>query len=57
MRKGNQSKADVLHCIRDDGSETFSDLKEGMIHHELMHLAVEHILEYSDAFYGLIVKG
>lgn len=55
--KKNHSKPCVLTCIRDDGSITWSKLHQGTEAHDLAHYAVEKVLEFDQAFFGLLNKG
>lgn len=50
-------KQSILKIIRDDGTSTWSKLHVGMETHDLCHYAVEHVLEFKNAFYGIINKG
>jgi hypothetical protein len=49
----------TLHCVRDDGTETWRKYHFGnfQIEHDLMHFVVETTLRYKDAFYGMIASG
>lgn len=51
----------ALTCVRADGSTTWQRQKGGLgatlPAHDLTHYAVETVLGYSDAFYGLIASG
>lgn len=55
--KKGKNKADVLHCSRPDGTDTWARIANGMMVHELIHWAVEKELKYHNAFYGLLAKG
>ena len=53
-----KNKSDTLHCIRDDGSETWARLKQGFGPlHDLAHYAVETVLGFDQAFFGLLAQG
>ena len=52
-----QGKASILTIIRDDGTSTWSKLYVGMETHDLCHYAVESVLEFKNAFFGIINKG
>ncbi|MFP2997708.1 hypothetical protein ABN763_17485 [Spongiivirga sp. MCCC 1A20706] len=47
----------TLHCIRNDGSTTWTTIHKGMEIHDLAHFAVEITLGYKNAFYGLLNEG
>lgn len=51
------SKPSVLTITRSDGTTTWSKLHRGLETHDLAHFAVESILQFNNAFYGLINKG
>ena len=48
-------KPDVLTCIRDDGSSTWSPLHNAK--HDFGHYAVESTLGWQEAFFGLLAQG
>ncbi len=53
-----KDKPDTLHCIRADGSETWARLPKGFGPlHDLAHYAVETVLGFDQAFYGLLAQG
>ncbi len=52
-----QGKASILTIVRDDGSSTWSKLYVGMETHDLCHFAVESILAFKNAFFGIINRG
>ena len=53
-----KDKPDTLHCIRADGSETWTRLKQGFgAQHDLAHYAVETVLGFDQAFFGLLAQG
>jgi hypothetical protein len=51
----------TLNCVRDDGSATWFTASPGnaefFVAHDLLHYAVEAILGYTSAFYGLVAAG
>jgi hypothetical protein len=49
----------ILHCIRDNGTETYQKYDWGVfqIEHDLMHYVIETTLKYRNAFYGIIASG
>ena len=52
--------AGVLRCIREDGSVTWQKQNRHAAHfalHDLTHYAVETVLGYRQAFFGLIADG
>lgn len=52
------AEADVLTCVRPDGSATTGPLhRQGTLPHEAMHFVVEDVLSWHDAFFGLIARG
>ena len=55
--KKNHSKPCILTCIRDDESVTWAKLHQGMEAHDLAHYAVEKVLGFDQAFFGLLNKG
>ena len=58
FKKDTESKY-TLHCVRNDGTETYKKYDWGMfqVEHDIMHYVVETILGYKNAFYGLIASG
>lgn len=50
-------KADVLTCVRDDGSNTWMHERPGFALHDLAHYAVEVTFGYRLGFYGLVATG
>ncbi len=57
FQKG-KDKPDVLTCVRDDGSQTWTRLQPGFgAQHDLAHYAVETTLGFDGAFYGLLAAG
>ena len=51
------NKPSILTCIRADGSKTWVKMYPGMEPHDLGHYAVETILKFENAFYGMVAKG
>jgi len=56
FKKGKKG-TDVLECVREDGTVTWSHVRPGMMVHELLHYAVETELGFKNAFYGILAKG
>lgn len=50
-------KPSILTCIRDNGSRTWVKMHPGIEPHDLGHYAVEIILGFENAFYGMVAKG
>lgn len=54
-------KPHVLRCVRDDGSATWFQASasnaEFFAAHDLSHFAIETVLGYRTAFYGLVAAG
>ncbi len=50
-------KPDMLTCIRDDGSVTWTHLHRGFVQHDFAHYVVETTLGFDNAFFGLVAKG
>ncbi len=47
-----------MTCTRDDGSVTWTELWPGFGgEHDLTHYAVESVLGYTDAFFGMLARG
>ncbi len=55
FKKGKDKS--TLHCIRKDGTATWSTIYQGMEIHDLAHFAVETELGFKKAFYGLLASG
>ncbi|TMU55288.1 hypothetical protein [Flagellimonas algicola] len=55
--KKRKSKASILNCIREDGSVTWSQIHPNFEVHDLAHYAVETVLGFKKAFYGLLSDG
>lgn len=47
----------TLHCIRKNGTTTWTKLRSGMESHDLAHYVIEKSLGYTDAFFGLVNTG
>lgn len=51
----------TMNCVRDDGSATWFTASAAngdyFVSHDLLHYAVEAILGYTTAFYGLVAAG
>jgi hypothetical protein len=56
LKKGRDSRP-TLVCIRADGSRTWSALHAHFPVHDITHFAVESVLGFSQAFFGLIAAG
>lgn len=52
-----QGSQDVLTCIREDGSRTWSKLHAAFPIHDMTHYAVETELRAKDGFFGLLAHG
>ena len=59
IRLKKDATAPVLTCIRDDGSTTWAKMPYGSFfpRHDLMHYALETVLGFREAFFGLIASG
>ena len=55
--KKRRDKPSVLHCIREDGSVTWVHIHPNFEVHDLAHYAVETVLGFKKAFYGLLSDG
>ena len=53
----NESKPDVLRCVRDDGSSTWWSLSPHFVQHDMLHYVVETTLGLKEALFGLIAAG
>ena len=47
----------VLSCKRKDGTVTWINADEFFLRHDILHYAVETVLNFKWAFYGMITKG
>ena len=52
-----EGKPVILKCIRKDGSATWSKIHPNTEYHDLAHIAIEEVLGFRNAFYGLIASG
>ena len=50
-------KPDILTCVRDNGSVTWTHLHRGFVYHDFAHYVVETTLGFENAFFGLVAKG
>jgi len=55
--KKQKNKPSILTCYRQDGTYTWTKLYQGFEDHDLAHVAIEIVLEFENAFFGLIKKG
>ncbi|NET32596.1 MAG: hypothetical protein F6K19_11375 [Cyanothece sp. SIO1E1] len=55
--KKQKDQSAVLTLHRTDGSSTFTKIRPGLEVHDLAHYVVETVLEFKEAFYGLINQG
>ena len=46
-----------LACVREDGTRTWARVHPFLPTHDLTHCAVESVLGFDDAFFGLIAQG
>jgi hypothetical protein len=53
----NIGKPHVIKHIRKDGSETWMASDDFFIKHDLSHFAIETILQFKSAFYGMVENG
>lgn len=52
------AKADLLTCVRPDGSTTQGEMpRQGILPHDAFHFVVETTLGWRDAFFGQIARG
>ncbi len=56
FKKGGE-KQSILTVIRNDGSSTWARLQRNFEEHDLAHYAVETVMGYQKAFYGLLDEG
>ena len=47
----------TLKCVRDDGTSTWQPSTAYFAFHDLIHFAVETVLGYTEAFYGVVAAG
>lgn len=50
-------KQNTLKIIRSDGSVSWTPIHPGLLDHDIAHYAVEQILQFNQAFYGLVGAG
>ena len=55
--KGASGNEHVLSCKRKDGSMTWKHVSPFFIMHDICHYAVETVIPFHDAFFGMIKKG
>lgn len=55
--KNGRDGRPTLVCVRPDGSRTWSKIHPGFPLHDLTHYAVESVLGFAQAFFGLIASG
>lgn len=55
--KKRKTKPSTLTCIRKDGTSTWTTLRNNFESHDLAHYAVETVLGFNKAFYGLLAQG
>ncbi len=56
LKKGRDSRS-TLTCVRPDGSRTWSKLHPHLPFHDITHYAVESMLGFREAFFGLVASG
>ncbi len=56
LRKGRDGPAS-LTCVRSDGSRTWSRVHPFFPVHDLTHYAIESVLGFTEAFFGLVASG
>ena len=52
-----ENKQHTLTCARTDGPQTWMQVSDFFVAHDLMHYATETVLQYKDAFYGMLNSG
>ncbi len=55
--KKRKNKLSILSCLREDGSTTWAKIHADFEAHDLAHYAVETVLGFDKAFYGLLADG
>lgn len=55
--KGASGNEHVLSCKRKDGSMTWKHVSPFFIMHDICHYAVETVIPFHEAFFGMIKKG
>jgi len=56
LKKGKDARS-TLACVRDDGSRTWGKVHPFFPEHDLTHYAVEGVLGFTEAFFGLVASG
>ena len=56
LKKGSDGPS-TLACVRADGTRTWSKVGRFFPVHDLTHCAVESVLEFKEAFFGLAASG
>jgi len=56
LKKGKDGRS-TLSCVRDDGTRTWGKLHPFFPEHDLTHFAVEGVLGFTEAFFGLVRSG
>lgn len=56
LKKGSQGPS-TLTCVRSDGTQTWGKLHPFLPVHDLTHRAVESVLTFDEAFFGLVAAG
>jgi hypothetical protein len=57
-KKESTASADLLTCVRTDGSMTSAEMaREGVLPHDACHFVVESVLGWHDAFFGQVARG
>lgn len=51
------NKQHTLTCTRNDGTQTWMQVSDFFIVHDMTHYAVETVLGYKNAFYGMLNSG
>jgi len=57
LKKQTATASGTLTCIRSDGSITWQASSAFFAEHDLYHFAVESVLGYNQAFFGLLAAG
>lgn len=58
LRGARADKADLLRCLRTDGSATSTPMpRQGTLPHDLIHYVVESTLGWRHGFYGMVAGG
>lgn len=56
LKKGRDGPSTLI-CVRTDGTRTFSKVARFFPVHDLTHCAVESVLGFNEAFFGLVASG